>query len=201
MTVFVNDFTKNLQGVSILNPASDANYAVQPIPPFVIPELNLAKTRGFLTQLGYLYSSGDYNFRDPYTRLGKYAIGYHLLKKLSLVKTTINSGADLKWQFSWTGGPNPTSIESFLSNRDLQDRCTLEYAKINYSELKLIEAFTDEDSINTKMGLIAVAHFITPEYTKIWRQGLSLDSYTNLHLGINLPQIYRSGIYAVEVLS
>jgi hypothetical protein len=197
---FYNDATEGFSTIAPLSPAPEIAFIQQPLPNYLLPKFSIVETKGFLTQLGNLYSSGDYLFVDVYGKVGKYQFNYAGLRLLGLVKEAITTNTDLRWEFAWSGGTGPVSIDSFLNNTALQDRSALDYAKYNYDQLVVLGGIVDEDSLGKRAGMLAVAHFLTAEFALSWRKGNSLEHETELGRGLDLPRIYRAGRYGVEVL-
>lgn len=110
-------------------------------------------------KIGKRESSGNYKAENRFGFIGKYQFGAPLLIDLGYVKPgTKNS--DLNDNSVWTGKGGVNSKETWLSNKDAQEKAMDESLELRFKRLKRLGVIDDSTPTDVVAGYIATAHLV-----------------------------------------
>ena len=157
----------------LANPAPTSAFIEQPDPVTNMGNLSNDEYRAYLAQTAYNSSGGDYAAVNNFGFAGRYQLSTEALQSVGYLKPGTEQTLEaISNPNNWVGGPGqPTSLEDFLQNQELQDSAMNSYTTNNYNVLQtagVITASTPKDQI---AGILSVSHYSTPEIAAQWYSG------------------------------
>ena len=118
----------------------------------------------FLDDLGKRESSGNYKIVNKFGYLGKYQMGEMALVDLGYY-TKSNKIYNNDWSGIFTGKDNIFSKKDFLNASEVQEKCQIEFMKLQWRYIKNLELniYVDKIINNIKIsqsGLLAASHLV-----------------------------------------
>lgn len=200
------DAILNVAGVAVLNPATTADYALQPEPTITIGNLSKVQLTAYFTQIGKSSSArstpttaGNYAYVNtsnwaqgqPRGYIGKYQFSEDLLAQQGYIV------GDAGISDNWTGKDGITNIDLFRANGVVQEKIMQVYTQSNYNALAISGTITADLGPELVAGMLAVAHLLGADLAKVWRNtGTGVDAY-----GLTGNQWVQLGKYAVSILA
>jgi hypothetical protein len=149
------EFASNSDGVGdkAQDSTSEQSYAAnETVGPFTSDQWEKYKNR-----LGQRESGNDYSKVNSIGYSGRWQLGSPALQDLGFVNAGCATRA-LKNPSSWTGKESISSQESFLSNQEIQNKCILQYTRMNYKALLRMKVINPGSPADEVAGYLAAAH-------------------------------------------
>ncbi len=182
------DATKTAGGAGVQTPATLKDLRNQPPAGEPVGSLSQDQTTALMAQLG---KGNDYSSVDATTgAVGKYQFDYKSLVSGGYVKSTVASNEDLQNPNSWIGKNGIDSVNNFLTNTAEQESAILDITKTNYTSMVASGAITSDQSADDVAGMLAVAHKLTPDLAKTFRNGSGTGA-----------EFFNQGKYAASLLA
>lgn len=182
------DATKNTGGAGVPAPATLKDLRNQPPAGEPVGSLDQDQTTAFMAQMG---QGQDYTSIDAETgAVGKYQFDYNSLIAGGYVKSTVASNEDLQNPNSWIGKNGIDSVNTFLTSDSEQESAMLNITKNNYTSMVASGAISSDQSSDDVAGMLAVAHKLTPDLAKDFRNGTGTGA-----------EFFNQGKYAASVLA
>jgi len=182
------DATKTAGGAGVQTPATLKDLRNQPPAGEPVGSLRQDQTTALMAQLG---QGNDYSSVDATTgAVGKYQFDYKSLVSGGYVKSTVASNEDLQNPNSWIGKNGIDSVNTFLTNTAEQESAMLDITKTNYTSMVASGAITSDQSADDVAGMLAVAHKLTPDLAKTFRNGSGTGA-----------EFFNQGKYAASLLA
>jgi hypothetical protein len=102
----------------------------------------------------------------------------------------VASNEDLQNPNSWIGKNGIDSVNTFLTNTAEQESAILDITKTNYTSMVASGAITSDQSADDVAGMLSVAHKLTPDLAKTFRNGSGTGA-----------EFFNQGKYAASLLS
>lgn len=182
------DATKNAGDAGVSAPATTKDLRNQPQAKEAVGALNQDQTTAYLAQMG---QGKEYSSVDATTgAVGKYQFDYNSLVAGGYVKSTVTSNEDLQNPNSWIGKNGIENINTFLTSDSEQESAMLDITKNNYTSLVASGAISSEQPPEDVAGMLAVAHKLSPDLAKDFRNGTGTGA-----------EFFNQGKYAASVLA
>lgn len=182
------DATKTAGGAGVQTPATLKDLRNQPPAGEPVGSLSQDQTTALMAQLG---QGNNYGSVDATTgAVGKYQFDYNSLISGGYVKSTVASNEDLQNPNSWIGKNGIDSVNTFLTNTAEQESAMLDITKINYTSMVASGAITSDQSADDVAGMLSVAHKLTPDLAKTYRNGSGTGA-----------EFFNQGKYAASLLA